>query len=178
MAEITVVKQPKTEKPEMTRWFGFDTPLLRGSVFSVNPFALMKQFAEDMDRTLTQAPRGATEMGAWAPAIEVKEKEGKLLLTAELPGVKTEDVKVHIDGNMLVVEGERKQEKEEKGEGFYHSERSYGKFYRSLALPEGAKTEETAAQFTNGMLEVTVPVAEAKKPPKEIPIQEGAQKAA
>lgn len=176
MAEITVVKQPKAEKPEMTRWFGFDTPLMRGSIFSVNPFALMKQFAEDMDHAL--AARGAGELGAWTPAIEVKEKEGKLLLTAELPGVKTEDVKVHIDGNTLVVEGERKQEKEEKHEGFYHSERTYGKFYRAIALPEGAKAEQTAAHFIDGVLEVTVPIPEAKEARKEIPVQEGIKKAA
>jgi len=174
MAEVTVVKQPKVEKPEMTKWLGFETPLFRGSIFSLNPFALMKQFAEDMDRALAQTPRAAGGMGAWAPAIEIKEKEGKLILTAELPGVKTEDVKVHIDGGALVVEGERKEEKEEKREGFYHSERSYGKFYRSIPLPEGAKAEQTAAQFNNGVLEVTVPIPEAKQTIKEVPIQEGA----
>ncbi len=178
MAEIAVVKQPTAEKPELTRWFGFDTPLLRGSVFSLNPFALVKQFAEDMDRTIARGPATAAETGAWIPAIEVKQKEGKLLLTAELPGVKTEDVKVHIDGKALVVEGERKEEKEEKREGFYHSERSYGKFYRSILLPEGAKAELTAAKFTNGVLEVTVPIAEAKEARKEIPIQGETKKAA
>jgi len=56
------------------------------------------------------------------------------------------------------VEGERKKEKEEKREGYYHSERSYGKFYRSIPLPEGAKGDQVAAQFNNGVLEVTVPV--------------------
>jgi HSP20 family protein len=71
------------------------------------------------------------------------------------------------------VEGERKLEKEEKQEGYYHSERSYGKFYRSIQLPEGAKTDQTEAQFNNGVLEVTVPVLEAKAVRKEIPVQEG-----
>lgn len=178
MAEISVVKQPKAEKTELTRWGGFDTPFFRGSLFSVNPFALMRQFAEDMDHMFAQTPRSAGEIGAWAPAIEVKEKEGKLTVTAELPGVKTGDVKVHVDGNTLIVEGERKQEKEEKREGYFHSERSYGKFYRSIMLPEGAKTEQTAAQFNNGVLEVTVPVPEAKEKRKDIPVQEGTKKAA
>jgi HSP20 family protein len=173
MAEVTVVKQPKQERPELSRWVGFDAPLFRGSLFGVNPFALMRQFTEDMDRVFGQAPRATVEGTAWSPAIEVKQKEGKLLVTAELPGLKKEDVKVHIDGDTLVVEGERKQEKEEKREGYYHSERSYGKFYRSILLPDGAKTDQVAAQFNNGVLEVTVPVPEVKAKRQEVPVQEG-----
>ena len=174
MAEVTVVKQPKPEKPELSRVFGFETPLLRGNLFSVNPFALMRQFTEEMDKTFGPV-RTAGDGAAWTPAIEVKQKEGKLLVTAELPGIRKEDVKVHIDGDTLVVEGERKQEKEEKREGYYHSERSYGKFYRSIPLPEGAKADQTAAQFNNGVLEVIVPIPEAKENRKEIPVQEGAK---
>ena len=175
MAEINVVKQPKPERPELIRWPGFDTPLFRGNLFALNPFALMRQFTEDMDRLFRQVPRAAAEGAGWVPAIEVKQKEGKLLVTAELPGLKKEDVKVHIDGDTLVVEGERKQEKEEKREGYYHSERSYGTFYRSIPLPEGAKTEQTAAQFNNGVLEVAVPIPEVKPKRQEVPVQEGAK---
>jgi HSP20 family protein len=120
----------------------------------------------------SQTPRAAGEGAAWTPTIEVMEKEGKLLVTAELPGVKKEDVKVHIDGDTLVVEGERKQEKEEKREGYYHSERSYGTFYRSIPLPEGAKADQTAAQFNNGVLEVSVPIPEVKAKRQDVPIQE------
>jgi HSP20 family protein len=178
MAEVTVVKQPKEEKPELTRWPGFETPLFRGSLFSMNPFALMREFTDEMDRFFNHAPKAAGEWAAWTPAIEVKQKEGKLVVTAELPGVTNEDVKVHIEGDMLVVEGERKQEKEEKREGYYHSERSYGKFYRSIPMPEGAKAELTTAHFNNGMLEVTVPIMELKAKRQEIPVQEGAKKAA
>jgi HSP20 family protein len=178
MAEVSVVKQPKQERPELSRWLGFETPLFRGSLFNMNPFALMRQFTEDMDRVFGQLPRAAGDGMTWSPAVEVKEKEGKLLMTAELPGVKKDDVKVHIDGDTLVVEGERKQEKEEKREGYYHSERSYGKFYRSILLPEGAKADQAAAQFNNGVLEVTVPIPEVKAKRQEIPVQEGSKKAA
>jgi HSP20 family protein len=170
MAEVSVTKQPKQERAELSRWF--ETPLFRGSLFNMNPFALMKQFADDMDRIWGQMPRMSGD-GGWSPAIEVKEKEGKLLVTAELPGLKKDEVKVHIDGDTLVVEGERKQEKEEKREGYYHSERSYGKFYRSILLPEGAKTDQAAAQFNNGVLEVSVPIPEPKAARKEIPVQDG-----
>jgi len=175
MAEVAVVKHPKKEEQELTRVLGFETPLFRGNLFTVNPFALMRQFTEEMDRVFGQAPRAAGDGAAWAPTIEVKEKGGKLLLTAELPGVKKEDVKVHIDGDTLVVEGERKQEKEEKREGYYHSERSYGSFYRSILLPEGAKVDQTAAQFNNGVLEVSVPIPEAKAKRQDVPIQEASK---
>jgi HSP20 family protein len=178
MAEVTVVKQPKPERPELSRWLGFDIPLFRGSLFAMSPFALMRQFTEDMDRVFNQTPPAAGEGAAWSPAVEVKEKEGKLLVTAELPGLKKEDVQVHIDGDTLVVEGERKQEKEEKREGYYHSERSYGKFYRSIRLPEGAKADQVAAQFNNGVLEVSVPIPEVKAKRQEVPVQEGSKKAA
>jgi hypothetical protein len=111
MAEVAVVKHPKKEGQELTRVLGFETPLFRGNLFTVNPFALMRQFTEEMDRIFGQTPRAAGEGAAWTPTIEVKEKEGKLLVTAELPGVKKEDVKVHIDGDTLVVEGESRRKK-------------------------------------------------------------------
>lgn len=178
MAEVTVVKQPKQERSELSRWSGLDTPLFRGSPFSMNPFSLMRRFTQDMDRIFGQMSRATEGVAAWSPVIEVKEKEGKLMVTAELPGLKKDDVKVHIDGDALVVEGERKQEKEEKGEGFYHSERSYGKYYRSILLPEGAKADQTAAQFNDGVLEVTIPIPEAKAKRQEIPVQDGSKRAA
>ena len=174
MPEVAVVKNPKKEVP-VKPLLGFETPFFRGNFFAVNPFALMRQFTEEMDRLFGPAPRASTEVAAWTPAIEVKEKEGKLLVTAELPGVNKEDVKVHIDGDVLVVEGERKEEKEEKREGYYHSERSYGTFYRSIQLPKDAKLDLTAAEFTNGVLAITIPIPKEEVKRQEVPIQEGAK---
>jgi HSP20 family molecular chaperone IbpA len=122
MAEIAVAKQRTQENDELSRWLGSETPLFRGSLFRVNPFALMRQFTEEMDRTFGPTPNGG---GEWSPAIEVKVKEGKLWVTAELPGVKKEDVKISITASALTLEGERTEEKEEKRDGYYHSERSY-----------------------------------------------------
>ncbi|HEX5430765.1 MAG TPA: Hsp20/alpha crystallin family protein [Bryobacteraceae bacterium] len=178
MAEINIVKQMKPERQDVGRWFGFDQPLFRGSLFGINPFTLMRRFTEDMDRVFQPEFRTVEGGTDWRPALEVKEKEGKLLITAELPGVKTEDVKVHIEGDALIVEGERKQEKEEKREGYYHSERDYGRFCRSILLPQGANADQTAAHFNNGILEIAIPVDEAKTAAREIPVQDGTKKAA
>jgi HSP20 family protein len=168
MAEVSVTRG---ERREPTLFgFGFE-PLFQGSLFGVNPFALMRRFTEEMDRMFAETRGGTTgTMAEWRPAIEVKELPGELQVCAEIPGVKPEDVKVHVDNNILTVEGERKAEKEEKREGFYHSERSYGKFSRSIALPEGAYVDKAKAQFNNGVLEITVPMPEKKQARKEIPV--------
>jgi HSP20 family protein len=162
---MTQTLYPMTEKEETVPRAGFFTPLFRGSVFGMNPFALIRKFAEEMDREF-----GAE--GAFTPAIEVKQKEGKLFVTADLPGIAKEDVKVYVEGDALVLEGERKREKEEKREGFFRSERVYGKFCRTIPLPEGANPDQAAATFKNGVLEVTLPVAEVKPKAKQIPVQE------
>jgi HSP20 family protein len=178
MSEVNVMKQPKPATPELKRLPVFESPFFGSRVFNMNPFALMRQFTDDMDHFLAPAPKAATNGATWFPVIEVREKEGKFLVTAELPGLKKEDVKVHIDGDTLILEGERKEEKEEKRAGYYHTERSYGTFFRSITLPEGAKADLTAAQFNNGILEVTVPVPELKAKRQDIPVLEGVKKVA
>jgi HSP20 family molecular chaperone IbpA len=85
MAEVNVVKQPKHERPELSRWLGFDAPLFRGSLFSVNPLVLMRQFTDDIDRMFAHVPKAMGNGAEWTPAIEVKQKEGKFQVTAELP---------------------------------------------------------------------------------------------
>lgn len=166
MTEVAVKKQATNEASVPTRLF--EGSPFRGSLFSLNPFALMRQFSEEMDRTFGQT---ATEGSSWRPVIEVKQKEGKLMVTAELPGISKDNVKVNVVDGMLTLEGERKQEKEEKREGYVHSERSYGRFVRSIALPEGAKAEQAVAEFKDGMLEVTIPVPETKETGRQIPIR-------
>jgi HSP20 family protein len=169
MAEVTVTKrEPKAVEP--FGWFDFETPFGSG-FFGKHPFTWMKHFTEEMDRTFkTMREPG----GAWRPTIEVKEQKGKLMVTAELPGVKFEDIKVHFTGETLVVEGDRKYEKEEKKEGYFHTERSYGRFYRAIPVPEGANAENATASFNNGVLEVMVPIPEVAANTREIPVTQGA----
>ena len=136
----------------------------------MNPFTLMRRFTEDLDRAFGTVP-GTGETLSWSPTVEVKEVNGKFLVSAELPGLKKGDIKVQVTEDALILEGERKQEKEEKRDGYYHSERSYGHFYRSIPLPEGAQADKVSAEFVNGILQVSMPVAKTEKKPLQVPIQ-------
>lgn len=97
----------------------------------------------------------ATE--GWFPDIDVFEREGKLFLRADLPGMKTEDIDVTVEGDLLTVSGKRDEEKEIKEENFYCSERSSGEFTRTIRLPEGVSAESVEASYADGVLEVIVP---------------------
>ena len=167
MAEIKVTKEtagPLAYRPEV-----YFPALPFGSLFGTSPFNLMKRFTDEFDRMFGGfTPAAETEL--WAPALEVKHIEGNLVVTAELPGIAKEDIKVEVIEESLVIEGEKKKVKEEKGEGFYRSERTYGNFYRSIPLPKGAKTEQVKAELTNGILKVVIPVPEMKPALKEVPI--------
>jgi HSP20 family protein len=94
-----------------------------------------------------------------------------VLVTADLPGVKREDVKVNIADNILTLEGERKLEQEQKREGYYHCERRYGKFRRSISLPEGARADQAAAQFKDGILGISVPIPQTAEKARQVPIR-------
>src|SRR5207245_1908644 len=109
----------------------------------------------------------------WSPPVEVFEREGNLVVHAELPGLNKDDVKVEITDDGIVIQGERKHEHEENREGFYRSERSYGSFYRFIPLGEEVKAEEARANFNNGILEVTIPMPTAQQRRRQIPIGEG-----
>ena len=95
--------------------------------------------------------------GRWIPDVEVLEKNGKLVVRADLPGMSKDDVKAEVVGNDLVIEGERKAETEKEENGYCTSERSYGAFRRCLTLPAGVDPDKATASFKNGVLEVTMP---------------------
>jgi HSP20 family protein len=144
--------------------------------FMTSPFSLMRRFAEQMDRAFTGGwgPEFAWESpGMWAPAIDVSERDGKLVVHADLPGLQKEDVKVETTDDSLIIQGERRQEHEEQDRGYRRSERRYGSFYRSIPLPEGAQTEQARAEFKDGVLEVSVPIPASQKRGREVPIEAG-----
>ena len=102
----------------------------------------------------------------WSPAVEVFEKEDKYIVKAELPGVKEEDMDVSVEGETLTIKGEKKSESEIKEDDYYRCERSYGSFYRSIALPATVDAKKIEASFEDGVLEVIIPKAAEVKPKK------------
>jgi HSP20 family protein len=100
----------------------------------------------------------------WSPDVEVRLHEGKFLVHTDLPGLTKENVTIDVSDGMLTITGERKETEERKKEGYYKTERSYGKFCRNIVLPEGAKPETAKATFTNGVLEIAINVPEPPKP--------------
>jgi HSP20 family protein len=142
-----------------------------------SPFTMLRRFARDFDRFFDRFgfERPFEAMPAlWAPDVEVFERGNELVARADLPGLKKDEVDVEVTEEAIVLKGERKRETEEKKEGFYRSERSYGSFYRAIPLPEGAKIENAKAVLKDGVLEVTVPVPKAELKTKRLEIQEPA----
>ena len=111
------------------------------------------------------------EVTEWAPAIDVVTEDGDLVIKAELPGVKQEDVDITLQDNVLTVSGQRKTEQEEERGGYYVRERQYGSFSRSLTVPEGVDESKIHARYENGVLEVTVEGAAVVQEPKRIQIE-------
>ena len=121
-----------------------------------DPFgSFMDRFFEDVGLGRNWLQR-APEVTQFSPQIEVFQRGNDLVVRADLPGLKKEDVNVEIRDDAVILQGERKDEKEEEREGWYRSERTYGSFYRAIPLPEGAIADSAKATFKNGVLEVTV----------------------
>lgn len=106
----------------------------------------------------------AVTSGDWSPRVDIVETEKSFQIKAELPEIKKEDVKVTIDNGALTVQGERKQEKEEKGKKFHRVERHFGSFMRSFTLPENVDQENVTASFKDGMLTLELKKVEPIKP--------------
>lgn len=173
MAEVKVNKEQglaKRETPAAGALFRPTSPFSR--YFGWEPFGLMRELNEEMDRAFRGVALGA-QLEPWAPAVDIRQCNGDVVVTAELPGLKKEDVKVELTEDALIIQGERKQEHKEDHEGFHRWERSYGQFYRSIPLPEGAKTDQAKAELTDGVLKVSVPVTETKQKTRQIPVEQG-----
>ena len=100
----------------------------------------------------------------WTPVVDIQETDVEYLLKAELPEVKKEDVKVTVENGVLTLQGERKQEKEEKGKKFHRIERSYGSFLRTFTVPLDTDETKVAADFKDGILKVHLPKTEKPRP--------------
>jgi HSP20 family protein len=148
-------------------------PLTAGELFRVSPFSLMRRMMDEMDRVASGPVSGADgeAVALWAPPIEIARNNGDYKIRAELPGLKPDEVKVEVAGDALVLEGERKYEREERKPGVYRTERRYGHFFRSIPLPEDADVEHASARFEDGVLQITMPVSQDAQHRRQIPVQ-------
>jgi len=151
----------------MTRWTPFSSALSDVAVLQNRLNSIFNDFAR---------PEGASETlatGSFLPPVDVYEDAQKVVLKLEVPGVKREDLSIHVENRTLTVKGERKFEQEEKEENFQRIERRYGSFVRSFTLPATVDTESVEATAADGVLSIAL----AKKPeakPKQIEVKVGA----
>ena len=135
----------------------------------------MNRMFDEVFGNLARTSGGGRQRGEvpsrWAPALDVLQEDGDIVVRAELPGVKQEDVDITLQNGVLSISGERRAEEQKEGSGYYVRERRYGSFQRSMTLPEGVDESKIRARFQDGVLEVRVEGAAAVREPKRIQIE-------
>ena len=121
-------------------------------------------FSTEFNRLFNSLWESSANSQRWVPEMDLVEGDHYYLLKADLPGMKQEDVAIEFNDGTLMISGERKAEYERKEKGFFRLERSFGKFSRSLTLPEGVDPERIEASFHDGVLDVKIPKPEQRKP--------------
>jgi HSP20 family protein len=134
-----------------------------------DPFRELEDMSERLNRvfsrpSLRTSGKENLTVADWMPTVDISETEGEYLIKAELPEVRKEDVKVTVENGVLTLQGERRQEKEEKGKRFHRVERSYGSFVRSFTLPESVDESSVKAEYKDGVLNLHLPKSEKVKP--------------
>ncbi|THJ20975.1 MAG: Hsp20/alpha crystallin family protein [Nitrospira sp. CG24E] len=143
-----------------------------------DPFRELEDMSDRLNRMFNRPALPKTNgketmvVADWVPSVDVTESEGEYQIKAEIPDVKKEDVKVTLEDGVLTIQGERKQEKEEKGKKYHRVERSYGSFIRSFTLPDLVDEEKVKAEFKDGVLNLQLPKSEKAKP-KAIEVKVG-----
>jgi len=151
----------------------------RPETATTGPFRTLERFAEEVNRIFDDfgLGRGGTRFSGyegamtWAPRVDVSQHKGELIIRADLPGVDKDEVKINMTEDTVKIHGERHRAQEEERDGVYRSERSYGAFYRSVALPPGTASDQAKASFKDGVLEIRMPAAPGAKG-RPLPISE------
>ncbi|GAB6078022.1 Hsp20/alpha crystallin family protein [Hydrogenobaculum acidophilum] len=133
-----------------------------------NPFSELEKVKAEFDnlfQNLLPTVYSGTDM-AVVPAIDIYETDKEVVVKAEVPGVKKEDIEVSVKDNVLYIKGEKKEEKEENTEAVHKVERVYGKFERMITLPQNIKTQEAKAEYKDGVLEIRFPKKEESQSTK------------
>jgi HSP20 family protein len=144
--------------------------LTKWEPFKWDPFKELDDMSQRLNRMFGrpvargEAGRDTLTSIDWAPSVDISETDTEYVIKAEIPEVKKEDVKVTVEDGQLTIQGERKQEKEEKGKRFHRIERSYGSFMRSFDVPDNADESKAKAEYKDGMLTLTLPKTEKAKP--------------
>jgi HSP20 family protein len=136
------------------------------------PFKELVTLRDDMDRFFNSffgRSLGDNYEGVWAPVVDIEEDKDTFIVKAELPGMKKEDIKISVRGNILSLVGERKYGSEEKNKTYHRIERAYGKFVRTITLPTEVESDKVKAAYQDGILTITLPKPETMKP-KEVEI--------
>jgi HSP20 family protein len=147
-----------------------DSALRPAAMPVASPFTLMRRFVDDLDRLFgfsfgpfmpagDVAPSGEEgRQTMWVPALEVVERDGQLVIRGDFPGLTKDQIDVEVTDGQLTISGERRREHEQRRGGFYRSERSYGTFFRAVPMPDGVDPDQVKATFSNGVLEITMPL--------------------
>jgi HSP20 family protein len=145
------------------------------NLVTYDPFRELRSLQDEVNRVFNAGfNRGDNEMmrGAWSPSVDIYENKDNIVLEAELPGMRPDDVNISIENNVLTIHGERKFEKKDDKDDFHRVERSYGAFTRSFTLPPTVSAEKVDAEFENGVLRLTMAKREEAKP-RRIEIKAG-----
>jgi HSP20 family protein len=148
------------------------------TVVKWDPFRELEEMSERLNRMIarpsvhTNGGQGKEVMTVadWTPTVDISETEAEYAIKAELPEVRKEDVKVTVEDGVLTIQGERKQEKEEKGRKYHRIERSYGRFARTFTLPDTVDEGKVRAEYADGVLHLHLPKSEKAKP-KQIDVK-------
>jgi HSP20 family protein len=144
--------------------------LTKWEPFKWDPFKELDDMSQRLNRlfgrSAARSEPGTEALATvdWAPSVDISETDSEYIIKAEIPEVKKEDVKVTVEDGQLTIQGERKQEKEEKGKRYHRIERSYGSFMRSFTVPDNADESKAKAEYKDGMLTLTLPKSEKAKP--------------
>ena len=146
------------------------------NMITYDPFRELRSLQNEVNRLFSGSfDRGESGMmlGDWNPSVDIFENKDQIVLEAELPGLKPEDVNISIENYVLTIHGERRFEKKDESDNFHRVERSYGSFTRSFTLPPTVSTENVEANFDNGILRLALAKREEAKP-RRIEIKAGA----
>jgi HSP20 family protein len=136
-----------------------------------SPFRTLERFADEVTRVFDDFGLGRAwgrepvsgDPVTWAPRVDITLHNEELLIRVDLPGMEKNHVKVNVTEDAVTIHGERHRAEDEERDGVYRSERNYGSFYRTIALPAGAMTDKAKASFKNGVLEIRMPAAPSAK---------------